>query len=114
MRGEHELKERLLTKPHQRLEVQLEQRLKRLALLHRRILLRELLYPRYEKEHLHLHRLLAPERPIVVEGGDALRGRNELWSTLLRHARDEVQNLRLRRAVVPSGQGTFLAGCGHD
>src|SRR4029077_21298404 len=102
MRGEHELKERLLTKPHQRLEVQLEQRLERLALLHRRIFLGELLYPRYEKKHLHLHRLLAPERPVVVKHGNALCGWHEIWSALLRHARNKVEDLRFCGTLVPA------------
>jgi hypothetical protein len=93
MRRKHQLKKCLLAKTHQRLEVQLEQRLERLALLHGRIFAGELLDPIYEKKGLHLQRLLAPERAVVIEDGDAFCRWNEVWSTLLRHARDEVEDL---------------------
>src|ERR1700751_4912810 len=93
MRGKHQLKKCLLAKTHQRLEVQLEQRLERLALLHCRIPAGELLDPIYEKKDLHVQRLLAPERAVVIEDGDAFCRRHEVWSTLLRHARDEVEDL---------------------
>ena len=93
MRGEHQLKKCLLAKTHQRLEVQLEQGLERLALLHGRILAGELLDPIYEKKRLHLQWLFAPERAVVIEDGDAFCRGNEVWSTLLRHARDEVEDL---------------------
>jgi hypothetical protein len=93
MRGEHQLKNCLLAKTHQRLEVQLEQRLERLALLHGRILAGELLDPINEKKGLHLQRLLAPERAVVIKDGDAFCRWHEVWSALPRHAHDEVEDL---------------------
>ena len=93
MRGKHQFKKCLLAKTYQRLEVQFEQRLERLALLQGRIIAGELLDPIYEKKDLHLQRPLAPERAVVIEDGDAFCRWNEVWSILLRHARDEVNDL---------------------
>ena len=56
----------------------LEECLERLAFLQRRIFLCELVQPRLCEENLHLHRLLAPERAVIVEGRDALGRRHEV------------------------------------
>jgi hypothetical protein len=40
-----------------------------------------------------LQRLLAPERAVVIEDGYAFCRWNEVWSTLLRHPRDEIEDL---------------------
>ena len=56
------------------------------------------------EEQLEVHRLLGPERAVVVEGGDALGGRDEVRRALLRHLRDEVDDGLLGRAVVPGRQ----------
>src|SRR6185436_1746651 len=50
------------------------------------------------------HRLLAPERAVVVERGDPLGGRDEVGPALRRHALDEVDDGRLRLPVVPARQ----------
>ena len=57
------------------------------------------------EEQLEVHRLLRPQRAVVVEGGDALGGGDEARPALLRHARDEVEDGLLRAALVPRGQG---------
>ena len=41
------------------------------------------------EEGLHIHRLLAPERAVVVEGGDTLGGNNIVWRTLGRDPFDK-------------------------
>ena len=69
----------------------------------------ELVQPVQREEHLHLHRLLAPERAVVVEGGDAVGGRHEVGAALLRHAGDEVEQRRLDGAVTPRRQGRVRA-----
>src|SRR5215813_6335278 len=104
MRGEHELKQRLLAKPHQCFEVQLQQCLEWLALLHCRILLGEFPDACDEKENLHLQRLLAPERSVVVEHRNALCRGYEVGTALTRHAPNKVEDLRFRRTVVPAGE----------
>jgi hypothetical protein len=50
---------------------------------------------------LNLKRLLAAERAIVVERGDALGWRRKLGSSFLRHACDKVEDHGFRRAVIP-------------
>ena len=42
-----------------------------------------------DKERLHIHRLHAPERAVVVEGGDTLGGNNIAWRTLGRDPFDK-------------------------
>src|SRR5215510_2234577 len=85
----------------QGLQVMLEERLERLPLLDGRILNGELLHAVREKEALHRHRMLTPQRPVVIEGGDALRWRNVIASALLRDARDEVDDGGPGCAFVP-------------
>ena len=41
------------------------------------------------EEELEIHRLLGPQRAVVVERGDAFGGRNEVRRAFLRHLRDE-------------------------
>src|SRR5262245_16707360 len=53
------------------------------------------------EEKLEIHRVLAPQRAVVVEGGDALGWRNKLRTTLRRRRADEVYNGLLGRSVVP-------------
>src|SRR6266550_2196657 len=58
-----------------------------------------------EREHdLEIHRLLSPERAVVVEGRDALVRWNEVGRTFLGNLRDEFSDGFLRRAVVPRRQ----------
>ena len=53
------------------------------------------------KSELEIHRLLGPERAVVVERGDALGGRDEVRRALLGDFRDEVDDGLFGRAVVP-------------
>ena len=53
---------------------------------------------------LHIHRLLDPQRAVIVEGRDALLGRNEIRPALRRDARDKIEDRSLRRALVPGRQ----------
>ncbi|WP_371930184.1 hypothetical protein [Bradyrhizobium sp. CCGUVB1N3] len=53
---------------------------------------------------LEIDRLLAPQRAVIVEYGDAFGGRNEVRAAVSRDARDEIGDRRLRRAVVPGWQ----------
>ena len=53
------------------------------------------------EEELDIHRLLGPQRAVVVERGNALGGRHEVRRAFLRHLRDEFDDGLLRLAVVP-------------
>src|SRR5262249_21380737 len=57
---------------------------------------------------LEIDRLLAPQRAVVVEGGDAFIDRDEIRAARRRHARDKIDDRRLRRAVVPGRQRVGL------
>ena len=58
-----------------------------------------------DREHdLEIHRLLGPQRAVVVEGGDALVERHEIRAALGRDARDEIGDRLLHRAVIPGRQ----------
>src|ERR1700730_15755496 len=52
------------------------------------------------KGELGVHGLFDPQRPVVVEGCDALRRRHEIGRTLSRHGSDATQDCLRRRALV--------------
>ena len=53
------------------------------------------------EEELEVHRLLGPERAVVVEDRDAFGRRHKVRPAVLRHLRDEVRDGFLCRPVVP-------------
>ena len=57
-----------------------------------------------DEQRLHVRRALAPQRPVVVEHGYALRGRHEVRAALLGDAIDEVDDRRPGRPIVPGGK----------
>src|SRR5206468_9566017 len=65
------------------------------------MLRRERLHAIQREEHLEIHRLLAPERAVVVERGDALLRRYELRAALSRSRLDEFYDGLLGRSIVP-------------
>ena len=67
-----------------------------------------------DEERLDVHRLLGPERAIVIEGGDALVGVNEIQAAFLGHPRDELEDGRLRLPLVPSGQNVGGRRAGRE
>ena len=102
-RGDH-LDEFLLTGRSDGLHVAREQRRERLLVLPLRMLWRQRLDSSNREERLEVQRLLAPQRPIVVEGGDALRHGHELRRAGLRDLLDELDDRFLRARVVPRRQ----------
>ena len=92
---------RLLAAGERAFHVALEQRGERLLVLPLGMLRGERLHAVEREEELEIHRLLGPERAVVVEDRDALGGRDEVGRALLRHLLDEVDDRLLRRAVVP-------------
>ena len=78
----HDLQQALFAGGRQRLHVLVEQRLERLRRLPFRMLRRHRL-DAIEGEHdLEVDRLFAPQRAVIVEGGDALLGRHEVGAAL--------------------------------
>jgi len=55
-------------------------------------------------DHLRIHRVLDPDRAVLVESGDALLGRHELRACPVRGGAHEVEDRLLRRPVVPRAQ----------
>src|SRR5439155_33364 len=93
----------------QSLVISFEHRLERLLVLPLGIFRRELLHAVEHECHLHIHRLLAPQRAIVIEGRDALRQWHEIGRALVRHPRNECDDGLLRGAVVPGRQSVRLS-----
>ena len=83
-------------------KIALEQRGEWLLGLPLRVLRRKRLHAVEGKEELEIHRLFGPECAVVVEHGDALGGRDEIRSALLRHLRDEFD--RWTASAGPSFQ----------
>ena len=69
----------------------------RLRLDHRR-------HPLQAVHHLRVHRMLDPQRAVLVEGGDARLRRHELRARLVGGRLHELDDRLLRGAVVPRGQ----------
>ena len=57
------------------------------------------------KGELEIEGLLGPQRAVVVEGGDALFGRDKVRAARFGYAGDEIHDRSLRRAFAPGSQG---------
>ena len=101
MRGGHYRKHALFTAPGNAGHVAFEQRRKRLLRFPFRMLRRERLHAIEGEDQLERHRLLRPERAVVVERGNPFRRRDKVRPALTRDPADEVDERFLRRAVVP-------------
>ncbi len=104
MGGGHDLEQALLARRLHRLHVVLEYALEGLLRLPLRVLGRERLHPIEREGDLDVDRLLGPQRAVVIESGDALRGGHEVRASLRSDARHEADDGLLRRAVVPGGE----------
>src|SRR6185369_4701382 len=62
------------------------------------------------ERELRVHRLLGPERAVVVEDGYTLGGRYEVGRALLRRSLDEVDDGLPCRALVPGRQRIHRSG----
>ena len=78
MRRRHELHQALFAGGRKRLHVVIQHRLEWLLGFPIRILRRQHLDAIEDEGELDIHRLLDPQRAVVVERGDALLGRNEI------------------------------------
>jgi len=64
-----------------------------------------------EKEDLGVNGLLGPQRPVVVEHGDALGLRHKIRRAFLSDLFDEGDDGFLRRGVVPRGERVIRGSC---
>ena len=92
----------------ERLHVVVQHRLEWLLVGPGRILRRERLDAVQNEGELDVHRLLDPQRAVIVEGRDALLDRDEVRAALIGGTRDEVDDRFLGRALVPRGQSIAL------
>jgi hypothetical protein len=101
---ERQLIKRLQAEPEERIVIVFENRLKGLALSHRRVFGRQFLHPVKREIELNLKRLLTAERAVVVEDRYALGWRRELRASRLCRTRDKVEDRGFHGAVVPRGE----------
>ena len=66
------------------------------------------LYAVEGEHHLEVHRLLGPQRAVVVEAGDALGHGHPVAASVGRRAADEVEDRLFHWPVVPRRQGVAL------
>jgi hypothetical protein len=85
----------------QPLQVALERRLVRLFVPQRRVGLGLRSESAHQEVELDVHRLLAPQRAVVVEDRDTLVRLNVIRSTVGGDPTDEVDDRRLRGSVIP-------------
>ena len=104
MRGHHDFEQRAFAARERAFHVALEQRGERLLVLPLGMLRRERLHAVEREEQLEVHRLLGPERAVVVEGSDALGDRDEVGRAFLGDFLDEGDDGLLRSGVVPGRQ----------
>ena len=119
--GHDDFEQRLVAGGERGPQVPLEQRGERFRGLPLGVLRRKGLHTVECEVHLHGHRLLAPERPVVVEGGDSFGDGDKRWRAFRCHLLDEAEDALLGRPVVPGwkrvgGQGRVCGRqrTGHD
>ena len=109
VRGHDDFEYRMFAAGERAFHIALEQRGKWLLRFPLRMLRRERLHAVEREEELEIHRLLAPERAVVVERGDAFLRRDEIRRAFLRHLRDESGDGLLRALSFQDGSGSALA-----
>ena len=111
MRHRDDFDQSLFTGSRQRLQVAVQHRRERLLGLPVRMHGRKRLHPVECKGQLDIHRLLDPERAVIVEGRDALLDRHEERPALRRDPRDKIEDRSLGRPLVPGRQWIALRLC---
>ena len=104
MRGHRHFQDALHARCRHRLHVPFQKRLERLCRLPLRLLGREFLHSiKYEIE-LCIHRLLDPQRTVIVKHGDAFGLFYVVFAALIRDGCNEFQDRFLRPTIVPRRQ----------
>ena len=99
--GHDDFEQRLVAGGERGPQVPLEQRGERLLGLPLGVLRHQGLHTVECEVHLHGHRLLAPERAVVVEGGDSFGDGDKGGRAFRGHLLDEAEDALLCRPVVP-------------
>ena len=109
----HDLEHAFLPGRGDALHVALEQRGERLLGLPLGVLRRQRLHAIEREQELKRHRLLGPERAVVVERRDAFGHGHEVGAALLGDPGHEIRDCLFCRSLVPGGQrvvGVAAAG----
>jgi hypothetical protein len=101
MSGHDELNQTSLARFREGIHIVFEHGLEWLLVRPFRMLIGQRLHPIQCKGKLHIHRLLAPQRAVVVEGRDALRRRDKIRRAFAANRSDEAQDRLLGRTIVP-------------
>jgi hypothetical protein len=108
VRRRNDLQQAFFTRGGQRLHVLVQDRLERLRGFPFRMLRRHRLDAVDGECDLNVDRLFAPQCAVIIEGRDALLGRDEIGPALCRDTGDKIGDGFLDRAVVPGGQRVVL------
>ena len=112
MGGHDNLGEGFLTALQDTFHIAFEQGGERFLILPFGMLGRERLHAVEREQKLEIHRLLGPERAVVIERGDALGDRHEVGRMLFRHFGDKRHDSLLGRPFPPRGERVGSAS-GH-
>ncbi len=104
MRHRHELHQAFFAGRSHCLHVAVQHGLERLFGLPAGVLRRQLLDAIENEGELDVHRLLDPERAVIVEGCDALIFGHEVRTALGGHARHKLCDRVFHRTIVPGWQ----------
>ena len=104
MGSHHDLKNRAFTPRECAFEIAFEQGSERLLGFPLGMLRRERLHTVEGKSKLEIDRLLGPERPVIIEGGNPLRLRHEVLAIGHGDAVDEIHDGLFGFAVIPRRQ----------
>jgi hypothetical protein len=111
MRHGNDFDQSVFAGSRQLLQVVIQHRRKRLLGLPFGMHRRKSLHPVERKGQLDIHRLLDPERTVIIEGRDALLDRHEEAPALRCVPCDEIEDRSLGGAVVPGRQRIALRLC---
>ena len=101
MRGQDELDQTFLARLREGTQIVVERGLERLLVLPVRMLIGQRFHPIQRKRKLHIHRLLAPQRAVVVEGRDALRHRDKVRRAFAGNRSDKALDRLLGWTIIP-------------
>ena len=113
VRGHHDFYHGAFASGQRRLDVALQHRRERLLRFPLGVLRRQRLHAVEREDELEVHRLLGPQRAVVVEGGDALARRHVILAAGFDDRCHEGDDARLGMARVPRWQRVGLRESGR-
>ena len=101
LRRQHDLEKFAQGELGDRRAVAGENRLERLAIPQLGLRLDEIADTVEAKDDLRVHRMLDPERPVLIERGNTILWRDKICARLIGGDAHELEDCLLRRSVVP-------------